>query len=248
MSQPISMPWSDPVFPAPPHSWEGVDVAVFTYTPNPEGLAAALPPGIEPGEGMGLITMLSYPQSVVRPFKELVVLVPVTVEGEPGNYIPHIFVTTDEALIAGREIAGYPKLIADIEWERDGDAFHFSASRWGTEFLKCDGTVTGPAPEGMEQMQSEASARPTYNYKLIPGPAGEIEVEEITATHLEVVPTKVELGTAKLTTTPAEGASVSNIVPSSEGMLIVMKSNNTIPAGKVIRRITDRVASPAEVA
>lgn len=247
MSQPISMPWSAPVFPKPPHSWEGVDVAVFTYTPNLDGLAAALPPGFEPAEGMGLITMLSYPDSVVRPFKELVVLAPVTVDGVPGNYIPHIFVTTDEALIAGREIAGYPKLLADIEWERDGDNFHFSASRWGAEFLNCEGTVTGPAPEGMEQMQSEASSRPTYNYKLIPGPAGEIEVEEITSTNLEVVPTKVELGTAKLTTNPADGAMVSNIVPSSEGMLIVMKSNNVIPPGTVVKRISGRVETPAGV-
>lgn len=247
MSQPISMPWSAPVFAEPPHSWEGVDLAVFTYSPNTEGVAAVLPPGIEPGEGMGLITMLSYPHSQVRPFKELVVLVPVTVDGAAGNYIPHIYVTTDEALIAGREIAGYPKLIADIEWEREGDNFHFSASRWGTEFLRCDGTVTGPAPDGMEQMQSEASTRPTYNYKLIPGPAGEIEVEEITSTNLEVVPTKVELGSAKLTTTPAEGAPVANIVPSSEGMLIVMKSNNAIPAGKVVKRISGRVEASAGV-
>lgn len=246
MSDPISMPWSAPVFPAPPHSWKGVDVAAFTFVPDSDGLAEILPPGIEPAAGLGMITMLSYPPSeIIRPFKELVVLVPVEVDGVAGNYIPHIYVTTDEALIAGREIAGYPKLIAEIEWERDGDSFHFSAARWGTTFLEVDGQISGEAPPGMEEMQAEAASKPTFNYKIIPGPAGEIETEEITETYLEVKPTKVEIGTAKLTTTPAEGAPVAKVVPSSEGMLIVLKSDNVIPAGKVLKRITDRIAVPA---
>lgn len=244
MSQPISMPWSAPMFPPPPHSWKGVDVAVFPFTPDAAAAKRILPPGIEAGEGPGMITMLSYPQSdIIHPFKELVVMVPVVVDGTKGNYVPYIYVTTDEALIPGREIAGFPKKIADIAWERDGDSFRGSATRWGTAFLTLEGTIQGELPPEAAAAQSEAAQAPSINYKLIPGPAGEIEIEEITATHLDIVPQKVEMGMGSLRCSPSEDDPVSELVPDSDGPLIILKSDNTIPAGKVLKRIEGRVGA-----
>lgn len=237
-TQPISMPWSAPVFGKPPHRWQGVRMVALPFTPRPDAAARLLPPGMEPAGGPGLITLISYPQSEFHPYNELVVLLPVTVDGQPGNYVPYIYVTTDEALIAGREIAGFPKKLAQIAWERDGDRFHGSVTRWGATLLTIEGTVQAPMPAG-----ARPPAAPTFNYKLIPDPAGGVEVEEITRTQLELVPHAQESGQARVRSGSSASDPVADVVPDFEGPFVVMTCDVTIPPGDVAKRISR--AAPA---
>ena len=142
MTQPISMPWSAPAFIPPPHCWQGVRMIVFPFSPAPGAVEKILPPALKPTGGAGLITLINYPANgQIHPFKELVVLVPVKVMGSEGNYVPYIYVTTDEALIPGREIAGFPKKIADVVWERNGNRFRGSVTRWDKRILELEGTT-----------------------------------------------------------------------------------------------------------
>jgi acetoacetate decarboxylase len=238
MAQPISMPWSAPVFPELPHSWKGIRIAAFPFTPRPGVVERILPPGMEPAEGLGLITLLCYPQTeTIHPFNELVVMVPVRVDDTLGNYIPYIYVTTDEALIPGREIAGFPKKLAEVEWEREGDRFRGSATRWGKKILRVEGRIEGPMPEEIAAAQRAAAGAPSLNYKLIPGPAGDIAIEEITKTQLEITPREQEIGKATLRCEPSDLDPVADLVPDGEGPMVLMLSDNTIPAGEVIKQI-----------
>ena len=247
MSQPISMPWSAPMFPPPPHRWSGVRIAVFPFLPKAGAVEKILPPGMAAGDGPALITMLSYPPNdILHAFKELVVMVPVRVGHVDGNYVPYIYVTTDEALIPGREIAGFPKKIADIIWERDGNRFHGSATRWGKRILSLEGGIQGPMPPELAAPQGAAAQRPTINYKLIPGPAGEIEIEEITATQLELVQREVEIGSGTVRCEASELDPLAELIPESHGPLIAIVSDNTIPAGEVLQRIDRRAALPRQ--
>ncbi|MFQ5699130.1 MAG: acetoacetate decarboxylase family protein [Myxococcota bacterium] len=237
MAQPISMPWSAPVFPRLPHRWRGVQMAAFPFTPLPGAVARILPPGMEPVEGTGLVTLLRYPQTeILHPFKELVVMVPVRVDDTLGNYIPYIYVTTDEALIPGREIAGFPKKLAEVEWEREGPHFHGSATRWGKTILSVEGRIDGPLPE-QAATQRQAAGAPSLNYKLIPGPAGDVAIEEITKTQLEIHPRRQEIGRATLRCEPSELDPVADLVPSGDSPMVMMLSDNTIPAGEVLKQI-----------
>jgi acetoacetate decarboxylase len=223
-----------------------VRVIVFPFLPAAGAVENILPPGMEPGDGPGLITMLSYPQTeIIHPFKELVVMVPVKVGDVEGNYVPYIYVTTDEALIPGREIAGFPKKIADVVWERDRDRFTGSATRWGKRILSLEGTIQGPMPPEIAAAQAGAARRPAINYKLIPGPAGEIEIEEITAVELDIVQREVEMGFGRVRCEASELDPLAALIPESEGPMVAIVSDNTIPAGRVLRRI-DRTAPAAE--
>ena len=149
MSEPWSMPWSAPVFTRPPHSWKGVRSVVMAFQPDPAGLAAVLPPALEPGEGAGIVTMLSYGWGDghrTHPFNEAVVLVPVRLNGAEGNFVPFIYVTTDEAMIAGREIAGLAQEAGRHHLgARLGDRFHGSVTRWGTTVIDIRAT-SPPSP------------------------------------------------------------------------------------------------------
>lgn len=248
MPDPITFPWQAPLFPPPPHSWRGVEMMVFPFAPAAGELSRILPPGLDPrdatGDAMGMITMLSYPPgdgTGIHPFKEAVVLVPVTCDGQEGNYVPYIYVTTDEALVAGREIAGWPKKLADIAFERDGDSFRGTVTRWGETLLTLEGTLDGEAPAELLEMQSSAASAPTFNYKVIPDPAGEVVIEQVTTSRLEIVPHRMELGTGRVTTTAPDTDPLGRLVPPSEGPLVALRSDNTIPAAEVLKELPARV-------
>lgn len=242
MSHPISMPWSAPSFPRPPHSFEDVRTAVFLFTPEPENFRRILPPGIEPAEGPGAVIFLQYPQNrIIRAFNECTVAVPVRVGDVLGNYVPYIYVTTDEALVPGRELAGFPKKIADVVWERAGDDFRASLTRFGDRIVTLEGKTTSLEPVPVET-QAEMAQRPMINYKLIPGPAGEIEIEEITSMPSGLVTREMEVGTAKLTCNFVAADPVAALVPDSEGTFALTLGDNSLPAGEVLVRI-DRGAT-----
>jgi len=212
-------------------------MAVLPFTPRPGAVGRILPPGMEAVDGPGTITLINYPETEWQhPFKELVVLVPVRVDDTLGSYIPYIYVNTDEALIPGREIAGFPKLLADVRWEREGNRFHGSVTRWGVTFLSVEGEIQGPMPEATP-VEAPPAPPPSINYKLIPDPAGGIAIEEITSTQLEIVPRQREIGQAEIRCRPSEFDAVAELVPDFEGPMIVMLSDNTIPAGKVLKQI-----------
>ncbi len=237
MTQPVSMPWSAPVFGKPPHRWQGVRMAAFPFTPREGAVERILPPGMERVDAPGLITLISYPQTEgIHPYNELVVFVPVRVEGVVGNYVPHIYVTTDEALIAGREIAGFPKKIARVEWNVEGDALRGSVSRWDKTLLTVEGTVQGPLPA--DGARPAAAGAPTFNYKLIPDPAGDIEIEEITSTPVSLTPREQRVGTARLRCGPSDLDPLADVIPDVEGPMVLMTCDVTIPPGAVVKRIT----------
>lgn len=249
MSDPWSMPWAAPVFDPPPHSWQGVRSVVMSFQPDPEGLAAVLPPPLEPGEGPGMLTMLSYPWGSpqrTHPFNETVVLVPVRLGDEVANYVPFIYVTTDEAMIAGREMAGWPKKIADIAFERDGDSFRGSVTRFGEKLIEVEGDFSAlPEDDGSMAAIMANGQRPTYNYKLIPGPGLEMEVEEITSSSLDIVPSEVAVGAGTLRAWSSEDDPVARVVAGASGAIVGMVSDNTIPLAEVVHRIERRAGAPA---
>ena len=146
-----------------------------------------------------------------------------------------------EALIPGREIAGFPKKLAEVEWRRDGERIHGTVTRWGKRILSVEGRVQGPMPEAAIAGGVSGPEMPALNYKLIPGPAGEIEIEEITKTQIELIPREQEIGQARIRCEPSEHDPIADLIPEDEGAMIVMLSDNTIPAGEVLKRIKREV-------
>mgnify|MGYP001448980859 CR=1 FL=1 len=72
---------------------------------------------------------------------------------------------------------------------------------------------------------------------------GKIEIEEITAVQLEIVQHGVEMGSGQVRCEFSEWDPVSELVPDGDGLLVAMLSDNTIPAGRVLRRIERQAAA-----
>jgi len=128
-------------------------LAAFFTIEEDAPVRGLLPEGVEPfSEPMqGGVLVARYPFSTVGEYNEVICLLQVKdTNGEMAYYIPYIYVTNDAAMAAGRELAGAPKKIADIEFEREGSVYEATMERpEGKRLLTLTATPEQRATGGM---------------------------------------------------------------------------------------------------
>ncbi len=125
----FSMPSAGPLWPPDP-VWHFDDCETFMvdYVTDTASAAAAIPSDCTtipipdmPGYSMVKVLWNNMRDSSMGPYFECIMAVPVMVGDIPTMYVPFIWVTNDQATAAGREGAGFPKKIADIDLTRYGN-------------------------------------------------------------------------------------------------------------------------------
>lgn len=112
-------------------------MVVIAYATDADKAAALVPKGLKlvdipalPGQAPVNIVWAKYTDvKTIGPYLEFIVSIPVVVEGLPYMYVAAIYVDSDSAMAAGREIGGYSKKIATIEQKNYGNLFLGSISR-----------------------------------------------------------------------------------------------------------------------
>ena len=107
----FSMPPYAPLFPKPPYFYKNATLMVFKYVTDE--LAARMVPDMvdladPPTAGL---VFASYPSSNLGPYDEVVLFLDVVFKGRPLQFAAFLYVTTDAAMAAGREMGGYPKSV-----------------------------------------------------------------------------------------------------------------------------------------
>ncbi|MFB6166307.1 MAG: acetoacetate decarboxylase family protein [Haloarculaceae archaeon] len=102
--------------------YEDCEAALAFFTTSPD-VAEILPEGIRPYSNPPTagVFLTHYPFSTVGEYNEFLTVIQVEdFDGELAYYIPYIYVTNDAALVAGREMAGAPKKLAEIDLDTEG--------------------------------------------------------------------------------------------------------------------------------
>lgn len=111
---PISAPNIDP----PPHFYRGSEIATFDFETSTTAAAAVVPEGLvvahEPARARLMFANFAF--STLGAYREAMLTIACTWEGQRVMYCPYLIVTNDIALIAGREIWGAPKLFGAVGW------------------------------------------------------------------------------------------------------------------------------------
>jgi Acetoacetate decarboxylase (ADC) len=94
----------------------------------PKELALVQIPAI-PGQAAANVVFAKYRECDLGPYMEVIVSLAVLHDGKPYGYIPAIYVDNDAALLAGRELGGYPKKMARITMRNYGELFLSHMSR-----------------------------------------------------------------------------------------------------------------------
>lgn len=132
------MPQSAPIAPlADAFHYRKIDLVVVSYATDAENAAALVPEGLDlldvpiiPGQSAVNLIFAKYRENdEVGPYMEMIVAIPVVVDGAPWLYVPFIYVDSDSALTAGREYGGYPKKMGDITMRNYGDLYLSHMSR-----------------------------------------------------------------------------------------------------------------------
>jgi acetoacetate decarboxylase len=112
----FSMPSYAPLFPKPPYSYKNASLMVFPYETS-EVAAQMVPNVMELADPpTAALVFATYPSSTLGPYDEVVQYVDVTFKGVKYRFATFLYVTTDSAMAAGREMGGYPKKIGKIEF------------------------------------------------------------------------------------------------------------------------------------
>jgi len=133
----FSMPAHAPLFPAPPYEYQDATLLVFEYLTDAASAARMLPAQAElpdapgaPGKAVAGLVFAGYPASGLGPYLEVVQFLLCDYRGKPAQFATHLYVTSDVAMAAGREMGGYPKKMAEICIEGDaGSAFRATLER-----------------------------------------------------------------------------------------------------------------------
>jgi len=116
-----TMPVTDPYVPGPP-TWARGESFKINFEMDYDSVAHRLPEPLEflndPPTGSILCSSAHF-VSDSSPFLEANLIYHVSFEGKPFNYITNLFVNSGEAMIAGREVYGYAKKLADMEYYTD---------------------------------------------------------------------------------------------------------------------------------
>lgn len=117
-----SMPIDAPYYQSPPFYYRDALSMTISYETDADAAAAMLPDGVEvPRPARASVVVVHYPSSTFGPYNEAILGIQCRWEGVGHFYIAHIVVDTVPPMVGGREIWGFPKKMASIEFERDSE-------------------------------------------------------------------------------------------------------------------------------
>jgi acetoacetate decarboxylase len=116
------------------------------YETDPKLIAAVIPEPLKPIDKPEVCVTFSHVAMHISP--ELTIEIGSAIfgvrafyDGVEGTYLLTMPMTTEQAVVPGRETFGEPKKIAQIDFEKDGDHVKASVSRLGMTYLSVEGTV-----------------------------------------------------------------------------------------------------------
>jgi acetoacetate decarboxylase len=148
-----------------PDIWSTGVVAVWES--DPDAVAQVLPAPLKPGER----PLVRVNISQVDIFGSLLGAGSFAVaaqHGPQGGWYPLVMpMTTERALIGGREVFGEPKKLGEVSVARDGDGVVARLGRHGIDFVEVRGRVSGPLPV------PEPAEKVDFYFKFLPAVDGE---------------------------------------------------------------------------
>ena len=132
----------------PPHPMEMARNIMVEFEPDPDAARAAVPDPLiwEPGTTAVALIGDNRQMPTSQKFQEGMVLLQTRFGDRVGTYTPYIWTSTDEAMIAARDMSGRPKTICDHhELEIMGGLVKSQITRRGETLMRMSVTLEHPA-------------------------------------------------------------------------------------------------------
>ncbi len=139
-----------------------------SFRTDPDVVAALLPPPLEPASEPIVSVSVSHIglSNTLQPFGAGGLNLRCRYEDIIGDYPLTMPMSTDSAVIFGRELYGEPKKVANIHVRRDGDEITGAIERYGRVYIEVRGRVV----ERLDPGESPETSR--FYFKFMPAPDG----------------------------------------------------------------------------
>lgn len=169
----VETPYGAPLVPRFPLRMRDTEILTLVYRTDREAADALLPAPLELLGDLVLVHLYRmHDADVFGAYGESAVHLPArhAASGTDGAYSPFLFVESDGAIAAGREIYGQPKKHGEIEVRAEGGRVLGRLRRDGADVL----TATASPSERAEpdDLHAHASFRTNLNLKVVPAVDG----------------------------------------------------------------------------
>jgi len=211
---------------------------------NAETKKKFLPPELEAVEfPFDILFISEYPDSTVGPYNENLILLYCKYEGKPGLFVMNIYVDSDEAMAAGREIWGYPKKMCEIKLSPIQDnKIKGSLTRKGKKIINIE-VELGDKPPGVDPSYL-ISSFPLINLKVFPDVEDNTKncFKQLTATTLQWTDIKVKRGlkVKSINSEYSEYDICADVLNKANFNLggFYLECNQILPNGKILKNYT----------
>ena len=210
---------------------------------QPEIAARLIPPPLESAETSGgLIFIAEYPETNLGPgYREAALFLNCRYKDEAGSYCLSMPIESeDDRMHNGRDIFGFPKKMARIQLEKEGQTVRGCVERRGIRFVEIIVKLTDPLPE-------LPGLGPTFLFKaspridLTPGFDGPVflcrQKTEIRMKHLEI-------GAADIRLCASAADPWSELEPVKALLGFYLVSDNTMLPGKILAEVDPEIYLP----
>jgi acetoacetate decarboxylase len=119
----FAMPLTSPAYARPPFRFINREFIIVTYRTDPAALAAVVPEPLLPADPVVKFEFINMPDSSgLGAYTEAGQVIPVSLNGEAGGYTHAMYLDSLAGIAAGRELTGFPKVLAQPKLEVRGDA------------------------------------------------------------------------------------------------------------------------------
>lgn len=185
----VSTPWDAPLVPEFPFQMRNVTILTTFYRTHSESVRAVLPPPLEPASDVVAVHLYQMNDTdFFGRYNESAVQVDARLSGSDvrGAYSPYLFLDSDGAIAAGREVYGQPKKLGLPSIRIKKDLIVGTVGRNGIRFLRTT-TPYKQSPANISEAREILDFVTNINYKVIPGSTGGVAIRELTARELSDV-------------------------------------------------------------
>jgi acetoacetate decarboxylase len=173
-----AMPFGSPAYPRPPFRFVDREFIIVTYRTDPAALARVVPAPLVPAEPVVKYEFIKMPDSSgLGSYTESGQVIPVKFEGAPGGFTHAMYLDSEAGIASGRELLGFPKVLAQPKLEVRNDALvgtlDYNGVRVATATMAYKYTPMDPAAA------RKAIEAPGYLLKILPHVDGTARVCEL---------------------------------------------------------------------
>lgn len=208
-----SMPAASASYGRPPCRYINREFFTVCYESEPAAIRLAVPEPLQPdGSNTVLYEWIKMPDSsCLGSYEESGIVIPCTFKGEPCNFTAQMYLNNGPAILAGREIWGFPK-----KWGKPCLRVEETETLTGTLHYNSILVAMGTMPFKYKVLDNtsiaESIAKTQVNLKLIPDVDGSPKIAQLVAYNLESIIVKGGWsGPARLSLTPHVNAPVADL-------------------------------------